>query len=100
MRNFAVFCDLYHELVYQLWPGAAAFAQKSMAAKLKDVPGMISVLQQLVIDQFVYFPVVYFPVFYTCKELAAQVEDSVTECLNQAIAITEEVLCEEVAVHA
>ena len=86
MRNFAVFCDLYHELVYQLWPGAAAFAQKSMAAKLKDVPGMISVLQQLVIDQFVYFPVVYFPVFYTCKELAAtndNGENPVTSALTK-----------------
>ena len=57
-----------------------------MAAKLKDVPGMISVLQQLVIDQFVYFPVVYFPVFYTCKELAAtndNGENPVTSALTK-----------------
>ena len=66
--QYALYCNLYA----RLFPSAAAFAEKTLSAKLQDLPGMLNVLKQLIIDQFIYHPLCYFPVFYTCKVSPAE----------------------------
>jgi predicted amino acid-binding ACT domain protein len=61
--------SLYVPIFGRMFPGTAAFAAKSLSAKLKDARGMFNVGAQVFIDQCVHHPLMYFPVFYCTKEL-------------------------------
>lgn len=52
-----------------MFPGAAAFAAKSIREKFKDTRGMFNVAAQVFLDQCVHHPLMYFPAFYCTREL-------------------------------
>ena len=81
----AVQYTLYCRLYSRWFPTAAVFAAKSIPQKLCDRAGMVTLLKQLCIDQFVYHPFCYFPVFYTCKELVTGEAGGLTRTLRAAI---------------
>ena len=60
---------LYVPVFGRLFPGAASFAAKPLAEKLKDGAGMRAVLSQVFLDQAVHHPLCYFPAFYATREL-------------------------------
>ena len=60
---------LYVPIFGRLFPGAAAFAAKPLAAKLADGAGMRAVLAQTFLDQCIHHPLLYFPCFYTTREV-------------------------------
>ncbi len=60
---------LYVPIFGRLFPGAAAFAAKPLAAKLADGVGMRAVAAQVLIDQCLHHPFLYFPAFYVTREV-------------------------------
>ena len=79
--QYTLYCGLYS----RWFPSAAAFAAKSIPQKLRDGPGMLALLKQLCIDQFIYHPICYFPVFYTCKELVTGEADGLGSTFSTAV---------------
>mmetsp|Transcript_24547 Transcript_24547/g.35992 ORF Transcript_24547/g.35992 Transcript_24547/m.35992 type:complete len:452 (-) Transcript_24547:474-1829(-) len=67
---------IYVNLFGRLFPGAAAFAAKSLRGKLKDAKGMRDLGSQVFLDQFVHHPLMYFPAFYCIKELVTSSDSS------------------------
>ena len=59
---------IYVPLFSRLFPGAASFAAKSVADKLKDPKGIRELFYQVFLDQCVHHPFLYFPVFYMIKD--------------------------------
>jgi len=59
---------LYVPIFGRLFPNAASFAAKNIAAKLKDVKGQFALFSQVFLDQCVHHPLMYFPAFYMTKE--------------------------------
>lgn len=59
---------LYVNVFARLFPGAGAFAAKSIKDKLADVKGMMAMFGQVGIDQFLHMPFTYFPIFYLLKQ--------------------------------
>jgi protein Mpv17 len=55
-----------------LFPSAATFLAKPLRARFADKEGMVVVLKQLGIDQFLHHPFVVFPTFYCVKEFIEQ----------------------------
>ena len=53
----------------QWFPGVEKFANSSMRDKLRDVPGMLTVVKQILLDVGFFLPCIYFPCFYTVKEI-------------------------------
>lgn len=72
---------LYVPIFGRLFPGAAAFAAKPVAQKLKDVKGMAQLAAQVFIDQCIHHPLMYFPAFYCTKEFVIQKEPDLKRCL-------------------
>ena len=60
---------LYVPVFGRLFPNAASFAAKPVAAKLADRAGMRAVAAQVVLDQCIHHPLLYFPTFYATREL-------------------------------
>ena len=52
----------------RLFPSAAAFVAKPVAERLRDTAGQLTVVKQVVLDQFIHHPFVLFPAFYCVKE--------------------------------
>jgi len=65
-----------------MFPGAAAFAAKSLRAKLKDGKGMFQLCAQVFIDQCIHHPLMYFPVFYCTKELVMSDSPDLKKVMN------------------
>lgn len=59
---------MYVSLFGRLFPGAESFASKTIKEKLKDTKGIVSMLSQLSLDQFLIGPFIYFPCFYISRE--------------------------------
>ena len=59
---------MYVPLFGRLFPGAATFASKTIKQKLKDKNGVVAMLSQLSLDQFLIGPFIYFPCFYISRE--------------------------------
>lgn len=74
---------LYVPIFGRLFPGAAAFAAKSIPDKLRDVSGMAQLVAQVFIDQCVHHPLLYFPVFYCTRELVKQKQPDFGRCLEE-----------------
>ena len=51
-----------------LFPSVAGFVAKPLRARLADREGMVNVLKQVGLDQFIHHPFVLFPAFYCVKE--------------------------------
>lgn len=60
---------LYVPIFSRLFPRAASFAAKSVADKVKDMPGIRGLFAQVFLDQAVHHPLMYFPIFYCVKDL-------------------------------
>jgi hypothetical protein len=60
---------LYVPVFGRLFPGAASFAAKPLAAKLADGAGVRAVGAQVFLDQCVHHPLLYFPCFYATREV-------------------------------
>ena len=58
---------LYVPIFSRLFPRAASFAAKSVADKVKDMPGIRGLFAQVFLDQAVHHPLMYFPIFYCVK---------------------------------
>lgn len=74
---------LYVPIFGRLFPGAAAFAAKSIRDKVRDVRGMFQLVAQVFIDQCVHHPLMYFPVFYCTREVVMQQEPNIRKCLEE-----------------
>jgi predicted amino acid-binding ACT domain protein len=74
---------LYVPFFGRLFPGAAAFAAKSVRNKIKDARGMFNVGAQVFLDQCVHDPLMYFPVFYCTKELVMSDKPDFVRVLNE-----------------
>jgi predicted amino acid-binding ACT domain protein len=72
---------LYVPIFGRMFPGAAAFAAKPIAQKLKDFKGMAQLVAQVFIDQCIHHPLLYFPAFYCTKELVMKNEPDLRRCL-------------------
>lgn len=70
---------VYVTIFSRLFPKAAAFANLSLAQKLKDGAGLKQLFGQVCTDLFLYMPAVYFPVFYFFKAFVN------SEPLNSAV---------------
>lgn len=81
----AVQYALYVSTFTRLFSGAAAFAGKPIAAKLKDGPGLQNLMKQVCLDQFVYHPLMYFPVFYSCQEILKGESANPVEIVKRAL---------------
>jgi predicted amino acid-binding ACT domain protein len=73
---------LYVPIFGRLFPGAAAFAAKSIPDKLRDVRGMFQLVAQVFLDQCVHHPLLYFPVFYCTREVVMQKQPDFRRCLE------------------
>jgi predicted amino acid-binding ACT domain protein len=73
---------LYVPIFGRMFPGAAAFAAKSLRAKLKDGKGMFQLCAQVFIDQCIHHPLMYFPVFYCTKELVMSDSPDLKKVMN------------------
>lgn len=58
----------YVSILTRLFPDAVLFANAPLAAKLQDRQGLMDLIAQVCIDNFVFAMIVYFPVFYVIKE--------------------------------
>lgn len=58
---------LFVKIMPSLVPGAASFAAKSLADKLRDPAGLRGVLLQNFVENGINNPLLYFPIFYTIK---------------------------------
>jgi len=74
---------IYVPLFSRMFPGAAAFAGKSIKDKLKDVTGMRNVGYQVFLDQAVHHPLFYFPAFYLTKEIVMSDKPDIRGTLMQ-----------------
>lgn len=72
---------LYVPIFGRMFPGAAAFAAKPVAQKLKDIKGIAQLFAQVAIDQCLHHPFMYFPAFYCTKELVMQKQPDLRRCL-------------------
>jgi hypothetical protein len=52
----------------QWFPGVEKFANSPIREKLRDIPGMLTVGKQILLDVGFFLPCIYFPCFYTVKE--------------------------------
>ena len=59
---------LFVKIMPKLVPGAASFAAKGIADKLRDGPGVRGLLIQTFVENGINNPLLYFPIFYTIKE--------------------------------
>jgi hypothetical protein len=74
---------LYVPIFGRLFPGAAAFAAKSIKDKARDVRGMLSCAGQVILDQCVHHPLLYFPVFYCTREFVMHEKPDFRRCLAE-----------------
>lgn len=74
---------IYVPLFGRLFPGAAAFAAKSLRDKLKDTRGMFNVAAQVFLDQCVHHPLMYFPAFYCTRELVMKEKPDIIGVLKE-----------------
>lgn len=74
---------IYVPLFGRMFPGAAAFAAKSVREKLKDAWGMFNVTAQVFLDQCVHHPLMYFPAFYITRELVMKEKPDVIGVLKE-----------------
>jgi hypothetical protein len=76
----------------QWFPGVEKFANSPLREKLRDIPGMLTVAKQVVLDIGFLLPCIYFPCFYTVKEILQGksynpldwARDGVTKYINNA----------------
>ena len=68
------------------FPGVEKFANASVRDKLRDIPGMMTVAKQLILDLGVLLPFIYFPCFYTVKELLQGKSNSPIDWLRDGMA--------------
>jgi len=73
---------IYVPIFGRMFPGAAAFAAKSIRDKLKDTKGMLQLAAQVLLDQCVHHPLMYFPAFYCTKELVLQANPDLSRALG------------------
>jgi len=59
---------LFVKIMPRIVPGATAFIEKPLRAKLQDWPGMRGVLIQNFIENGINNPILFFPIFYSLKE--------------------------------
>ena len=64
---------LYLHLYPRLLPLASKFAAAPLAAKLRDGPGLASVIGQVALDQGLHWPLCALPCFYMIKGIGARV---------------------------
>ena len=74
---------LYVPIFGRIFPGAAAFAAKSIPDKLKDIRGIFNVSAQVFLDQCVHHPLMYFPAFYITRELVMKEKPDVIGVLKE-----------------
>jgi predicted amino acid-binding ACT domain protein len=74
---------IYVPFFSRLFPGAAAFAAKSIRDKVKDVRGMFNVSAQVFLDQCIHHPLMYFPAFYCTKELVMKEKPDLLRVLQE-----------------
>jgi len=74
---------LYVPVFSRLFPGAASFASKTVAEKLKDGAGIRALFGQVFLDQFVHHPIMYFPVFYMIKDFLTSDSPSPTAAITE-----------------
>jgi len=74
---------IYVPIFGRMFPGAAAFAAKSIPDKLKDVRGMFNVSAQVFLDQCVHHPLMYFPAFYITRELVMKEKPDIIGVLKE-----------------
>lgn len=74
---------IYVPIFGRIFPGAAAFAAKSIRDKVKDVRGMFNVSAQVFLDQCVHHPLMYFPAFYITRELVMKEKPDIIGVLKE-----------------
>lgn len=75
---------LYVSVMTSLCPNAISFSNEPLEAKWHNVPGLIDLVKQVMIDNCVFEVLIYFPVFYVIKEfVAGHSEQPVTEGLRK-----------------
>lgn len=74
---------LYVPFFSRLFPGAASFAAKPVAEKLRDASGLRALVAQVFLDQAVHHPLMYFPVFYMMKDFVVSNNPDPFQALNE-----------------
>ena len=59
---------LYSFAFPRMFPGAVAFIERPLRAKLRDTTGLLTLVKQVGFDQLVHHPWILFPAFYAVKE--------------------------------
>uniref|UniRef100_A0A7R9UFH0 Uncharacterized protein n=1 Tax=Pinguiococcus pyrenoidosus TaxID=172671 RepID=A0A7R9UFH0_9STRA len=77
---------LFVKIMGRLCPGAAAFAAKPLAEKLRDPVGIRNVLFQNAIENGINNPLLYFPIFYSFKASLEGAENPVRTGLQMYVA--------------
>lgn len=79
--QYFLYCKVFAQ---RLFPSAAAFAAKPLAEKVADRAGQVTVVKQVVLDQFVHHPFFFFPLFYQVKEFieGGRPADGLRNCMR------------------
>lgn len=75
---------LYVTVLTWLFPDAMAFANSPLAMKLQDQEGMIDMVGQICVDNFIFEVLIYFPVFYMIKSVMTG-KDSLTSRIQTGL---------------